>query len=355
MLPDFRVVTIAVLSTFLFAVFVGFYTSSRLANERKPRPETLAAIEESPLNRIALNWPEPVQQPAKSLDLDFAVTTKVQRNPVRDVSDETIAVPVPETKVAASPPVAVLNRSLEPPVPSVASPAAEAVRSDPVNVTPQKIAPEKVEPAKVEPAKVEPAKVEPAKVEPAKVEPAKPEPVRVEQANPAPAEIPAAVVVPAKPQAKPAIVQAETRVIETVPGAAAPAPIAAPVLAPQALPEPDVPTASIVAAPRTELPASAPNEATGTQAPSAQVASRPDPVALEANPEPESATTPTADITPTDAKPPVKKARKKADRKKAKKAAKPAPRVRPRNFVSTTATTTNTLWPFFGFQQQQVR
>ena len=60
MLPDIRVVTIAVISTFLFAVTVGFYTSSRLANERKPRPESLAAIEENPLNRIALNWPEPV-------------------------------------------------------------------------------------------------------------------------------------------------------------------------------------------------------------------------------------------------------------------------------------------------------
>ena len=39
MLPDLRVVTIAVISTFLFAVSVGFYTSSRLISERKPRPE----------------------------------------------------------------------------------------------------------------------------------------------------------------------------------------------------------------------------------------------------------------------------------------------------------------------------
>ena len=37
MLPDLRVVTIAVISTFLFAVSVGFYTSSRLMSERKPR------------------------------------------------------------------------------------------------------------------------------------------------------------------------------------------------------------------------------------------------------------------------------------------------------------------------------
>ena len=37
MLPDLRVVTIAVISTFLFAASVGFYTSSRLMSERKPR------------------------------------------------------------------------------------------------------------------------------------------------------------------------------------------------------------------------------------------------------------------------------------------------------------------------------
>ena len=49
-------------------------------------PNSLAAIEEHPLNRIALNWPEPVQPPSNPLDLDFAVTAKVLRNPVRDVT-----------------------------------------------------------------------------------------------------------------------------------------------------------------------------------------------------------------------------------------------------------------------------
>ncbi len=103
MLPDLRVVTIAVISTFLFAVSVGFYTSSRLVNERKPRPDSLAAIEDHPLNRIALNWPEPVQPQSNSLDLDFAVSAKVLRNPVRDVSDDQVAAPAPEPKVAAAP------------------------------------------------------------------------------------------------------------------------------------------------------------------------------------------------------------------------------------------------------------
>ena len=88
MLPDFRVVIVAVISTFLFTASVGFYTSSRLMNEpRKARSESLAALEDSPINRIALNWPEPVQQ-LKQFDLDFAVSLNGSRNPVRDVTSE---------------------------------------------------------------------------------------------------------------------------------------------------------------------------------------------------------------------------------------------------------------------------
>ncbi len=76
MLPDLRVVIIAVISTFLLTVSVGFYTSSRLLNEpRKARSDSLASLEDSPINRIALNWPEPVQQ-TPQLDLDFAVSVE---------------------------------------------------------------------------------------------------------------------------------------------------------------------------------------------------------------------------------------------------------------------------------------
>ena len=209
MLPDFRVVAIAVISTFLFAVFAGFYTSSRLANERKPRAETLAAIEESPLNRIALNWPEPVQPPSKSLDLDFAVTAKVLRNPVRDVSDEPVSAPAPEAKVAASPPVAVPNRSLELPTPRADSPAVEAVRSEPAKIAPEEIAPERIEPQKVEPAKPEPGgsnRQIPHRLK-----------SRRQSRHPRP-----------RMQSLRSF-RPRTRVIETVPGAATPAPIAAPV------------------------------------------------------------------------------------------------------------------------------
>jgi hypothetical protein len=103
MLPDFRVVIIAVVSTFLLTVSVGFYTSSRLLNEpRKSRSESLASHEDSPISRIALNWPEPVQQTAQ-LDLDFAVTLNGSRNPVRDITTETIETQA-ELKAPASAP-----------------------------------------------------------------------------------------------------------------------------------------------------------------------------------------------------------------------------------------------------------
>ncbi len=89
MLPDLRIVIVAVISTFLFTVGVGFYTSSRFIIEPR-KSDALAALDDSPINRIALNWPEPVQQ-AKQLDLDFAVTLNGSRNPVRDVTSETTA------------------------------------------------------------------------------------------------------------------------------------------------------------------------------------------------------------------------------------------------------------------------
>lgn len=271
MLPDFRVVTIAVISTFLFAASVGFYTSSRLAAERKPRPESLAAIEENPLNRIALNWPEPVQQTQNPLDLDFAVTAKVLRNPVRDVTDE----PAPEPKVAAAP--------LSNPNVVVEQPAADLPR------------------------------IEVPRIDASKIDAPKPE------------------------IARPEVAQIETPKVDTVT-----APPAAPAPAPQAKPEDDIPTASIVERivtpdPPSEEPKRAPEPV--SEPPAAQVASRPDPESEEAKPNIEDAAGPA--IKPTAAKP----AAKKAARKKAKKAkARPRPR-------SVTTANTNSFFPFFGFQQ----
>lgn len=89
MLPDLRIVIAAVLSTFVLTVGVGFYASSRLINESKRSTDSFASHEETPVNRIALSWPEPTRQ-SEPLALDFAVTAKALRNPVRDVTGETV-------------------------------------------------------------------------------------------------------------------------------------------------------------------------------------------------------------------------------------------------------------------------
>jgi hypothetical protein len=283
MLPDFRVVTIAVIATFLFAASVGFYTSSRLASERKPRPETLAAIEENPLNRIALNWPEPVQPTANSLDLDFAVTSKVLRNPVRDISDDAASAPAQEPKVAAAPSASSQNIVVEPPVALAPKPE-----------TPD------LEIPKVETPKAEAPKLDVAQIETPRIETPKPEPVMTPP-------------VPAAPQAKP---------------------------------EEEIPTASIVETPRqnagpprsvvpSEVSRSEPQRA--AEPPAVQIASHPAPDSPEAKPE----------IAPEPA-PAIKRnpAKKAAKRKAAKKA---APRPRPR-VLTTVTSTSNILFPFFGIQ-----
>ena len=293
MLPDFRVVTIAVIATFLFAAGVGFYTSSRLASERKPRPESLAAIEENPLNRIALNWPEPVQPPSNSLDLDFAVTAKVLRNPVRDVSDDAVLAPAPapEPKVAAAPPAS--------PVDTVAEqPAIPAPRSEAPSLEVPKIETPKIEAPKQDVAQIETPKIETPKSEP--------------------------VITPPVPEAP---------------------------TAPQAKPEEEIPTASIVEAPRQDAnparsvtPPSDANRSEPQRAaepPAVQIASRPDPDSPEAKP----------DVAPEPA-PVIKRtaAKKAAKKKPAKKAAKAAPRPRPRPVVPAVITTNNAMFPFFGLQ-----
>lgn len=116
MLPDLRIVIVAVLSTFVLTVGVGFYASSRLINEPKKRADSLAALEESPVNRIALSWPEPIRQ-SEPLALDFAITARALRNPVRDVTGEPAAVePLPQPK--------------EPPVRTTAAEPARQTISD---------------------------------------------------------------------------------------------------------------------------------------------------------------------------------------------------------------------------------
>jgi hypothetical protein len=134
MLPDLRIVIAAVLSTFVLTVGVGFYASSRLINEPKKRADSLAALEESPVNRIALSWPEPIRQ-SEPLALDFAVTARALRNPVREVTSEPAA-PVPQpldSAVTAPEPArpAVSERPAKSEGPIQAHAASDAIASAP--------------------------------------------------------------------------------------------------------------------------------------------------------------------------------------------------------------------------------
>ena len=105
MLPDLRIVIIAVLSTFVLTAGAGFYASSRMMQESNKRADAFASREETPVNRIALSWPEPTRQP-EPLALDFAITAKALRNPVRDVTQETAAAETQPVQAPASAPVA---------------------------------------------------------------------------------------------------------------------------------------------------------------------------------------------------------------------------------------------------------
>ena len=121
MLPDLRIVIVAVISTFLFTAGVGFYTSSRFIIEPR-KSDSLASLEDNPVNRIALNWPEPVQH-ARPMDLDFAVTLNGSRNPVRDVSND---IATTHAELNASPSGPTSTDSAAPSVPETdAAPAPE--------------------------------------------------------------------------------------------------------------------------------------------------------------------------------------------------------------------------------------
>lgn len=131
MFPDLRVVTIAVFSTFLFAATVGFYTSWRLVNERKPG--THAAIDHHSYDRIALNWPESEQSSSDTFNLDFADAAKLQRNRVWNVGDELSQT---EPKIAGAPPTSNRKSAVETMAPQVEPiaglPAANMIEAVPV-------------------------------------------------------------------------------------------------------------------------------------------------------------------------------------------------------------------------------
>jgi hypothetical protein len=143
MLPDLRIVIAAVLSTFVLSVGVGFYASSRMISETRKGTDSLAAHDETPVSRIALSWPEPTRQ-SEPLALDFAVTAKALRNPVRDVTQEKMSVPAPDQPVRTSATDLAVPARAHPakaaPAPIEAIPVPEAVPATPPVVT--SIAPE---------------------------------------------------------------------------------------------------------------------------------------------------------------------------------------------------------------------
>lgn len=121
MLPDLRIVIAAVVSTFIFTVGVGFFASSRLIYEQMTARVDTKGFDDTPVNRIALNWPEPVKTD-RNVDLDFAVSAKASRNPVRDIAPEVEQQQAQPQKVAA--PSAALSTPA--PAPEIAPVAAIA-------------------------------------------------------------------------------------------------------------------------------------------------------------------------------------------------------------------------------------
>jgi hypothetical protein len=145
MLPDLRIVIIAVVSTFVLTAGVGFYASSRMIQESKARTDMFAGMGDTPVNRIALSWPEPfrkIEQP----QLDFAVTARALRNPVRDVTNESTS-----SEPAASP-ATTHERAAAEPAPqqtrmAAAEPAAQPARTIATEPAPQPTRSTETEPA----------------------------------------------------------------------------------------------------------------------------------------------------------------------------------------------------------------
>ena len=139
MLPDLRIAIAAVVSTFIVTVGVGFYASSRLIHEQMAARLDSRGLDDTPVNRIALNWPEPTSQ-ERRLDLDFAITLKASRNPVRDVApagDATAERAAAEREPAppSAPPVPAIETPNPPPATETAAqpdplPLAESPRED---------------------------------------------------------------------------------------------------------------------------------------------------------------------------------------------------------------------------------
>jgi hypothetical protein len=319
MLPDLRIVIAAVLSTFVLTVGVGFFASSRLIQEPKKRTDSLAALDETPVNRIALSWPEPTRPPDQPA-LDFAVTAKALRNPVRDVTHDAQK-PVQES--AAKPQIAERSNEIARPAPQLDT-SVKVEERVPVTL----------------PAAVAPPAAPPT----------------VAKASPAPTPMPdirIAVQYPPIVELPP-----ELRTPVIVPTAAAPTPTASSPAAPTpaaSAPAASTPAASTPAASAPAVPAAAPSEpkpdspvTTGSviDTPAAPTAERP-----QSDPQIASRPDAEADIRRDVQLPELPKPAPKAARKKpAPKKAAPAKAKRPARAVRRTTRPANpatTAFPFF--------
>lgn len=121
MLPDLRIVIAAVLSTFILTVGVGFFASSRLIHDQMAS-RLDSRSDDTPINRIALNWPEPTATESRA-NLDFAVSARASRNPVRDVAPATGG--DADSTAGAAAPAITQGHAASPPSPEPAAQAPE--------------------------------------------------------------------------------------------------------------------------------------------------------------------------------------------------------------------------------------
>ncbi len=101
MLPDLRIVIAAVVSTFIFTVGVGFFASSRLIHEQMVARVDTKGADDTPINRIALNWPEPTHAD-RNVNLDFAISAPPNARVPIPTEPETA--PVVQSQNTAAPP-----------------------------------------------------------------------------------------------------------------------------------------------------------------------------------------------------------------------------------------------------------
>jgi hypothetical protein len=232
MLPDLRIVIAAVVSTFILTVGVGFFASSRLIHEQMTARVDTKGLDDTPINRIALNWPEPTKA-ERNIDLDFAISIRGSGNPVRDITSEigqTPLTPIPVPSAIAAVPPSTTTDATPPEPPSTATTDSAPPAAATIDATPSALPAETVseaEPAATVVKAPEPTEIETpaAEISPAPTASATPDALSEKPASPElesaahpettaasePATLPETVVPPET--AAPAEATTDTRVV----------------------------------------------------------------------------------------------------------------------------------------------